>query len=73
MAYTDEQIFEMAGRFEAEAPVIDYTRPGVFSKEMYLMALSHREARILQAYASSHNTTPHDLFTTFLSSLTAQS
>jgi len=73
MEYTDEQIHELANRYETDAPALDYSRPGVFSSEVYLMALNHREARILQAYASSHNTTPHDLFTTFLSSLTAQS
>jgi hypothetical protein len=73
MEYTDEQINEMADGYAEKAPELDYQRPGIFANGSFLLAFDNREARILQGYAASHNTTPSKLIGDYLSTLAAQS
>jgi hypothetical protein len=72
MPYTDEQIHRLADQYANEAPQIDYSRPGVFANETLLLSFDSREARILQAYATSHDTTPKEVIGSFLSSLVSE-
>jgi hypothetical protein len=69
MSYTDEKIYRLAEQYANEAPQIDYSRPGVFTNEALLVSFDSREARILQAYAASHDTTPKEVIDSFLSGL----
>jgi hypothetical protein len=72
MPYTDEQIDRLADQYANKAPQIDYSRPGVFANETLLLSFDNREARILQAYAASHGTTPNEVIHSFLSSLASE-
>jgi hypothetical protein len=72
MSYTDEQIRRLADNYAQEAPQLDYSRPGVFANEALLVSFDSREARILQAYAASHGTTPKGVIDSFLSSLVSE-
>jgi hypothetical protein len=72
MSYTDEQIYRLADHYADEAPQLDYSRPGIFANESFLMSFDNREARILQAYAASHDTTPKAVIDSFIVSLVSE-
>jgi hypothetical protein len=72
LAQTDEQIDKLADDYAKTAPELDYSRPGVFSDDCMLVSFSPREARILWSYAATHDTTPKELISSFLTELSAK-